>query len=116
MLRISRLTDYATVILASLAGGGLASAADIAERTHIGVPTVSKLLKELQQEMNLSYLFISHDLRVVRHIADEVAVMHRGKLIEHDTVEALYAAPKQEYTRNLLNAIPGRQRLAVQTA
>ena len=48
MLRISRLTDYATVILASLAGGGLASAADVAERTHIGLPTVSKLLKELQ--------------------------------------------------------------------
>ncbi|MEX1993274.1 MAG: SUF system Fe-S cluster assembly regulator [Steroidobacteraceae bacterium] len=48
MLRISRLTDYATVILANLGGGDLASAADIAERTHIGVPTVSKLLKELQ--------------------------------------------------------------------
>jgi FeS assembly SUF system regulator len=48
MLRISRLTDYATVILANLGGGALASAADIAERTHIGVPTVSKLLKELQ--------------------------------------------------------------------
>jgi FeS assembly SUF system regulator len=49
MLRISRLTDYATVILASLGNGGLASAAEIAERTHIGVPTVSKLLKELQR-------------------------------------------------------------------
>ena len=48
MLRISRLTDYATVILARLGGGSLASAADIAERTHIGLPTVSKLLKELQ--------------------------------------------------------------------
>lgn len=48
MLRISRLTDYATVILASLGDGSLASAADIAERTHIGLPTVSKLLKELQ--------------------------------------------------------------------
>ena len=48
MLRISRLTDYATVILASLGGGALASAADIAGRTHIGLPTVSKLLKELQ--------------------------------------------------------------------
>jgi len=48
MLRISRLTDYATVILASLGNGGLASAADIASRTHIGLPTVSKLLKELQ--------------------------------------------------------------------
>lgn len=48
MLRISRLTDYATVILASLVGGGLASAAELADRTHIGLPTVSKLLKELQ--------------------------------------------------------------------
>src|SRR5262245_48808632 len=48
MLPISRLTDYATVILASLGDGGLASAADIADRTRIGVPTVSKLLKELQ--------------------------------------------------------------------
>jgi FeS assembly SUF system regulator len=48
MLRISRLTDYATVILASLGGGGLASATDIAVRTRIGLPTVSKLLKELQ--------------------------------------------------------------------
>ncbi len=48
MLRISRLTDYATVILASLGDGGLASATDIAERTRIGLPTVSKLLKELQ--------------------------------------------------------------------
>jgi len=48
MLRISRLTDYATLILATLGGGTLASAAEIAERTHIGLPTVSKLLKELQ--------------------------------------------------------------------
>jgi FeS assembly SUF system regulator len=48
MLRISRLTDYATLILASLGDGGLASAAEIALRTRIGVPTVSKLLKELQ--------------------------------------------------------------------
>src|SRR4029453_7430225 len=48
MLRISRLTDYATVILASLGHGGLSSAAEIADRTHIGLPTVSKLLKELQ--------------------------------------------------------------------
>lgn len=48
MLRISKLTDYATVILASLIAGRLTSAAEIAERTHIGLPTVSKLLKELQ--------------------------------------------------------------------
>ncbi|MEY2876013.1 MAG: hypothetical protein RLZZ373_3384, partial [Pseudomonadota bacterium] len=51
------------------------------------------LLKELQHEMALSYLFISHDLRVVRHIADEVAVMHRGKVIERGAVDSIYAAP-----------------------
>ena len=70
------------------------------------------LLKELQQEMGLSYLFISHDLRVVRHVADEVAVMHRGKIVEQGPAAALYADPQQEYTRNLLNSIPGRHRSA----
>ncbi|HEY8354601.1 MAG TPA: ATP-binding cassette domain-containing protein [Methylophilaceae bacterium] len=70
------------------------------------------LLKELQQEMALSYLFISHDLRVVRHIADEVAVMHHGRLIEQGSVERIYEAPAQEYTRNLLQSIPGRRALA----
>jgi oligopeptide transport system ATP-binding protein len=72
------------------------------------------LLKELQQEMQLSYLFISHDLRVVRHIADEVAVMHNGKLIETGRVEEIYAAPHQEYTQKLLNSIPGRKHVAGQ--
>lgn len=67
------------------------------------------LLKDLQQEMNLSYLFISHDLRVVRHIADEVAVMHQGRLIEQGKVSDIYDTPSQEYTRNLLNSIPGRK-------
>lgn len=70
------------------------------------------LLKELQREMGLSYLFISHDLRVVRHIADEVAVMHKGRIVEQNNVEALYANPQQEYTQNLLNSIPGRHRQA----
>jgi peptide/nickel transport system ATP-binding protein/oligopeptide transport system ATP-binding protein len=57
----------------------------------------------------LSYLFISHDLRVVRHIADEVAVMHQGKLIEQGKVNDIYDSPTQSYTRNLLNSIPGRK-------
>lgn len=69
------------------------------------------LLKELQQEMGLSYIFISHDLRVVRHVADEVMVMHRGRVVEQGSVALVYADPQQEYTRNLLNAIPGRHRL-----
>lgn len=68
------------------------------------------LLKALQQEMGLSYLFISHDLRVVRHMADEVVVMHRGRVVERGSVAQIYQAPQQEYTRHLLNSIPGRQR------
>ena len=70
------------------------------------------LLKNLQQEMNLSYLFITHDLRVVRHIADEIAVMYKGRIVEEGTVDDVYAAPAQEYTRNLLNSIPGRKSMA----
>ena len=70
------------------------------------------LLKELQQEMGLSYLFISHDLRVVRHMADEIAVMHHGRVVEQGSVAQIYAAPQQEYTRKLLNSIPGQHRLA----
>lgn len=73
------------------------------------------LLKELQREMGLSYLFISHDLRVVRHIADEVMVMHRGRVVEQGTVEGLYTNPRDVYTQNLLNSIPGRHRQAAIT-
>ncbi len=67
------------------------------------------LLKELQAEMNLSYVFISHDLRVVRHIADEIVVMHAGKIIEFGKVADVYNAPQQPYTKQLLSAIPGRK-------
>jgi len=71
------------------------------------------LLKELQQEMSLSYIFISHDLRVVRHIADEVVVMYKGKVVEQGAVNDIYQSPAQDYTRNLLNAIPGRKHAAM---
>ncbi|HOY69336.1 MAG TPA: ATP-binding cassette domain-containing protein [Methylotenera sp.] len=67
------------------------------------------LLKELQAEMGLSYLFITHDLRVVRHIADDVMVMHQGKVVEQGCVADIYANPQQEYTRSLLAAIPGKK-------
>ena len=70
------------------------------------------LLKDLQREMTLSYLFITHDLRVVRHIADEMAVMHQGKIVEQGKVSDIYAAPTQKYTRDRLNSIPGRKAMA----
>jgi peptide/nickel transport system ATP-binding protein/oligopeptide transport system ATP-binding protein len=67
------------------------------------------LLKELQSEMALSYVFISHDLRVVRHIADDIVVMNQGKVVEQGSVVDIYQHPQQEYTRNLLAAIPGKK-------
>jgi oligopeptide transport system ATP-binding protein len=67
------------------------------------------LLKQLQQEMGLSYIFISHDLRVVRHVADDIVVMHKGKIVEQGNVESVYNAPQQAYTQQLLSAIPGRK-------
>jgi len=67
------------------------------------------LLKELQQEMNLSYVFISHDLRVVRHIANDIVVMNAGKVVEQGSVVDIYRQPQHEYTRNLLASIPGKK-------
>ena len=66
------------------------------------------LLKELQKEFHLSYLFISHDLRVVRHMADRIVVMHQGKIVEQGSTKIIYEKPKANYTRELLNAIPGK--------
>ena len=66
------------------------------------------LLKTLQKEMGLSYVFISHDLRVVRHIAHRVAVLHCGRIIEEAKVDILYNHPQTDYTRQLLDAIPGK--------
>jgi len=66
------------------------------------------LLKSFQKEMRLSYLFISHDLRVVRHIADEIIVMHQGKIVERASADKLYTKPEANYTKELLNSIPGK--------
>lgn len=67
---------------------------------------VLNLLKDLQDEFGLSYIFISHDLAVVKFISDEVLVMQNGDVVEQAETQALLHAPKQEYTRRLLGAVP----------
>ncbi|WP_154222584.1 ABC transporter ATP-binding protein [Marinicella rhabdoformis] len=67
---------------------------------------VLNLLLELQQELNLTYIFISHDLSVVNFIADRVGVMSEGKIVEIDTAERIYQNPQKDYTKKLLAAIP----------
>lgn len=67
---------------------------------------VLNLLGELREEFNLTYIFISHDLNVVRYISDRVMVMYLGEVVEIGPVEALYAAPRHPYTRALLAAMP----------
>ncbi len=67
---------------------------------------VINLLMDLQQRLKLTYLFIAHDLRLVRHICGRVAVMYLGKIVEMGPTESLFAAPAHPYTRALLSAIP----------
>tara|TARA_B100000902_G_scaffold112851_1_gene114091 strand:+ start:201 stop:1001 length:801 start_codon:yes stop_codon:yes gene_type:complete len=68
---------------------------------------IIQLLKSLQKEFGLTYLFITHDLRIVRHIANEVVVMKDGKLIEQGKTDIIFSNPKTNYTKELLASIPG---------
>nr|WP_235824339.1 ABC transporter ATP-binding protein [Brucella anthropi] len=67
---------------------------------------VINLLLQLRKSLDLTLLFISHDLSVVRHLCDRVVVMHHGKIVEEGTVSQIFTQPKQPYTRMLLDAVP----------
>ena len=73
------------------------------------------LMEQLVREYGLTLLFVSHDLAVVKRLADRIIVLYRGRIVEQNTGERLFASPQQPYTRQLLSAIPGRSLGAVNT-
>ena len=77
------------------------SALDVSVRSQI-----INLLMDLKRERRVSYIFISHDMATVRHIADDVLVLKSGRVIEHGASDQIFAAPRHEYTRTLIDSVP----------
>ena len=75
---------------------------------------VLNLLTDLKQEFNFTSIFISHDLSVVHYISDRIMVMHKGKIVEEGTAAQIWLHPQQDYTKQLIEAVPGRQLLNLQ--
>ena len=69
---------------------------------------VLNLIRELQQDFNLTYIFISHDLAVIKHISDRMMVMNKGEIVEMGDPDDIYYHPKEGYTKKLIASIPGR--------
>jgi peptide/nickel transport system ATP-binding protein len=69
---------------------------------------VLNLIRELQQEFNLTYIFISHDLAVIKHISDRMMVMNKGEIVEMGNPDEIYYHPREEYTKKLISSIPGQ--------
>ena len=67
---------------------------------------VLNLLMELQRDLHLAYLFIAHDLAVIKHVSDWIAVMYLGKIVEMAEADTIYKNPRHSYTKALINAIP----------
>lgn len=127
LLRVGLGAHHVTKVPAELSGGQLqrvaiaralildpamivcdepVSALDVSIRAQI-----VNLLLDLQEERELSLLFISHDLSLVEVVAHEVAIMRAGQIIEHGEVATVFAAPREDYSRRLLDAVPGRRRV-----
>ena len=66
--------------------------------------TVLNLLNQLKQKYSFTYIFISHDLSVVRHMSDKILVLHNGKIVEYNDADLLFKKPKDSYTKKLINA------------
>ncbi|MDT0317638.1 ATP-binding cassette domain-containing protein [Streptomyces millisiae] len=122
MERVGLDPDHSTRYPAQFSGGqaqriGIARALAVGPKVVICDEAVSaldvsvqaqviNLLRRLQREEGLGYLFIAHDLAVVRQLADRVAVMHEGRVVESGDRDAVFGAPRHEYTRTLLAAVP----------